>query len=185
MLGLLKKPPKLYKQQAEIVYSKVTEASRNEAFFKSFDITDDFDGRFEVLCLYSYLAMAGIENCLERASRVTQKYFNLVFKDIEYSLREIGVGDLGVPKHMKRMMKGFNGRYHSYEDGLLCYKVDKSILIEALRRNIYGTRETVDIKTVERLADYVANTFEAVLSHNEDAYSQKDSVLFAEYTAAK
>jgi cytochrome b pre-mRNA-processing protein 3 len=58
-----------------------------------------------------------------------------MFVDMDHALRESGVGDLSVGKHMRRMMKAFNGRMAAYEAGL----ADAALLAAALRRNVYGT----------------------------------------------
>jgi cytochrome b pre-mRNA-processing protein 3 len=48
----------------------------------------------------------------------------------------MGVGDLSVGKHVKRMARAFYGRILSYEAGLAG---DDSALAVALARNVFGT----------------------------------------------
>jgi cytochrome b pre-mRNA-processing protein 3 len=72
---------------------------------------------------------------------------------MELSLREMGVGDLGVPKHMKRMMQGFNGRANHYEAAILTN--DREELKQALIQNVYGTVNRVENKNIESLLDYI------------------------------
>jgi cytochrome b pre-mRNA-processing protein 3 len=59
-----------------------------------------------------------------------------MFADFDRSLREMGVGDLSVGKHVKRMARAFYGRILSYEGGLAR---DDSVLVAALARNVFGT----------------------------------------------
>src|SRR5260370_17484021 len=59
-----------------------------------------------------------------------------MFADFDRSLREMGVGDLSVGKHMKRMARAFYGRILSYEAGLAG---GDSALAIALARNVFGT----------------------------------------------
>ena len=56
-------------------------------------------------------------------------------------LREMGAGDLGVGKRVKKMAQGFYGRVSAYETGLAG---DGPGLEAALRRNLYGTLDQVD-----------------------------------------
>jgi cytochrome b pre-mRNA-processing protein 3 len=71
---------------------------------------------------------------------------------MDQTLREMGIGDMGIPKHMRKMMKGFNGRMHAYEEALT-----QGRLAGALRKNLYGTLERPD---EEKLAKMEANALE-------------------------
>jgi cytochrome b pre-mRNA-processing protein 3 len=75
------------------------------------------------------------------AAAFAQALFDLMFADIDRSLREMGVGDLGVGRHVKRMAQGFYGRIAAYEGGL---EGDDDALRDALRRNLYGTVEPAE-----------------------------------------
>ena len=52
------------------------------------------------------------------------------------NLREIGIGDLKVPKEMRRMGEAFYGRAQAYRAALA--DSDDEALMTALARNIYG-----------------------------------------------
>ena len=71
-------------------------------------------------------------------------------RDMDHNLREMGVGDLAVPKQIKRMMEAFYGRARSYESALAAD--DPAALAQALARNVFagGTAGGV-----ARLAGYV------------------------------
>jgi cytochrome b pre-mRNA-processing protein 3 len=82
-----------------------------------------------------------------------QALFDVFFKNIDKNLREMGIGDLGVPKHMKRMMQGFNGRANEYEKAVA--ENDHASLQQAVIRNIYGTVENPDPEVVALMALYI------------------------------
>jgi cytochrome b pre-mRNA-processing protein 3 len=58
-----------------------------------------------------------------------------IFDDLDASLREMGAGDLGVGKRVKKMGEAFYGRVAAYDAGLAAGRE----LEGALRRNLYGT----------------------------------------------
>ncbi len=40
------------------------------------------------------------------------------FEDVDHSIRELGIGDMGVPKRMKKLARMFYGRANSYGEAL-------------------------------------------------------------------
>ncbi len=137
--------------KAKSFYEAAVLQSRIPVFYESYGVPDSVDGRFEMTALHCFILMY----CFQRAGdkKLSQALFDVFFLRMDRSLREMGVGDLGVPKHMKRMMNGFNGRADNYEAALKAN--DKQQLKEALVRNVYGTVDRVSDKAVEMLADYV------------------------------
>jgi cytochrome b pre-mRNA-processing protein 3 len=85
-----------------------------------------------------------------------------MFADFDRSLREMGVGDLSVGKHVKRMARAFYGRILSYEAGLAG---DDSALAAALARNVFGTVSAPDC-AVEEMAAYVRSTVRGLRSQS-------------------
>ena len=150
MLEPLKKK-NLYAQAAEAAYAAMLEHIRKPAFYKDYGVPDTFDGRFELLVLHAFLV---IERAGSEGQEFAQALFDVLFADMDQTLREIGIGDMGVPKHMRRMMKAFNGRMHAYHAGPLG---------TALGRNLYGTLPQGFIP-VEKMAAYVLECREALKS---------------------
>ena len=59
---------------------------------------------------------------------------------MDRSLRELGIGDLGVPKRMKKMAEGFYGRAAAYGAALVAN--DQRGLAEAIARNVFQGTQT-------------------------------------------
>jgi len=83
------------------------------------------------------------------AADMAQDLTDLAFHRLDQGLREIGIGDMGVPKRMKVLAKHFYGRAAVYHAALASGDRDK--LIEALRRNVFGGAKG----DVEELAGWV------------------------------
>ena len=117
----------------ESFYKAATDLARAPVFYTRFAVPDTNDGRFDLLCLTLSLFLFRIQR---DDPATAQAVFDLAFKDMERGLREAGVGDLGVPKHMKRMIQGFYGRSASYYEAL--EQSDVASLSAVLTRNLYN-----------------------------------------------
>jgi cytochrome b pre-mRNA-processing protein 3 len=85
--------------------------------------------------------------------------------DMDHSLRELGIGDQGVPKRMKKLANMFYGRADSY--GAALSKGDARELALALHRNIRP--ETPEWPNVSELAEYLVNADAALRKVPVDA----------------
>ena len=124
------------------IYMAVVLQARNPAFYDALGVPDTFDGRFDLIVLHAMLVMRRLREEGPALEDLTQGLFDYMFKDMDRSLREIGVGDMGVGKHVKKMAKAFYGRAEEYEIG-----IDGSAesIDVALKRNIYrSTTPTED-----------------------------------------
>jgi cytochrome b pre-mRNA-processing protein 3 len=117
-------------------YRWVVEQSRRPVFFTDYGVPDTLDGRFELICLHAFLYLHRLKSDRPQASRFCQELFDVMFADMDRSLREMGKSDLGVGKEVKRMARGFYGRIRAYEDGLAG---EDRVLAAALARNLFGT----------------------------------------------
>jgi hypothetical protein len=71
---------------------------------------------------------------------------------MDNNLREMGVGDLSVPKETRRIGEAIYGRALAYRSALAT--LGEKALVEALTRNIYGGA-SVSPATPARLATYI------------------------------
>ncbi len=117
------------------LYGAIVAQARQPAFYSDFGVPDTVEGRFELIVLHLVLFL----HCLGRgpaASSVGQQLFDVFCRDLDDNLREMGVGDLAVPKRMRRFGEAFYGRQAAY-----CAAVavpDGQELEKAFARNIFG-----------------------------------------------
>lgn len=140
-----------YEQKANDVYGKALSHVRQSSFYEEYEVPDTLDGRFDLLILHAFLVVNRMNAEDEQGHDFNQELFDAMFADIDQTLREIGIGDTGIPKHMRRMMRGFNGRMHTYAEAL---DSEKS-LQQSLSRNLYGTHEDVSDQVLSKMAVYV------------------------------
>ncbi|KQP51976.1 ubiquinol-cytochrome C chaperone family protein [Methylobacterium sp. Leaf108] len=139
---------RLFKREAprglavETLHRRINDASRQPGLYTGLGVPDTVEGRFECLCLHVILVLRRLETLPEPAADVAQDLVNAVFLQLDSSLRELGVGDFGVPKRMKKLGAAFYGRAETY--GAALATKDGEALATALARNVIGTPEPGD-----------------------------------------
>ena len=157
------------KEQAKRLYAACLKHSRQPYFYQDYKVPDSFDGRFDLLVLHIFLI---IHRLGPKEAAYNQTLFDVMFADMDQTLREKGIGDMGVPKHMKRMMLAFNGRMHAYEDG-----IKNDTLKEALKRNLYGTVSKVKEETLDNMTAYIQKTLKELKDKNNEAVKNGEAVF--------
>ena len=123
--------------------------ARHASFYQDGQVPDTFDGRFEMVVAFVGLCVARLQAEGRLGQKMAQSLFDVTFLNLELACRESGIGDLSIPRHMKRMMAGFNGRLQAYQ---------ADDLTQAVRHNIYGTLESIDGDIIKNMADYFNQT---------------------------
>lgn len=142
---------KKWEGPARSLYESVVAQARRPEFYRDLGVPDTVDGRFELVALHGYLLLRRLRPMQDGAG-LAQTLFDVIFADMDASLREMGAGDLGVGKRVKVMAKGFYGRMAAYDAGL----AGEAPLTEALRRNLYGTVEPAP-DVLAAMAAYLRN----------------------------
>lgn len=141
------------KPAAAALYRAVVAQAREPAFFVMYGVPDTVDGRFDLIALHMFLVLHRLKQD-SRAAGLSQIVFDTMFEDMDRSLREMGVGDLGVGRRVRAMGEALYGRIAAYEAGL---DAGDAELSGALRRNLYGTVEEASLpaSTLTALCGYV------------------------------
>ncbi len=140
-----------FQAKTRTYYMAAQSQARLPVFYEDYNVPDTPYGRFDMIALHCYLLIRRLNKAGE--TKLSQAIFDLMFKTLALGMREMGVGDLGVPKKMKKFMHYFNGRATQYEQLLMAG--DDVGLKEALRRNVYGTADNVNDSDLDKMADYI------------------------------
>lgn len=116
-------------------YATLTKAARHPYLYEVLDVPDTVMGRFEMLSAILILYFRRTRKSGTSGQEIAQEIVDAFFEDVDHSIRELGVGDVGVPKRMKKFAGMFYGRLESYAVAL--DSNDREALAAALRRNIY------------------------------------------------
>ncbi len=117
------------------LYTAAVEAARAPIYFTQYGVADTLDGRFDLVGLFTALVIRRLRDLPAPGPVLAQAVFDAMFADMDFNLRELGVGDLSLPKRMKAMWEGFHGRALAYQ-GVL-ETGDLAGLEAALARNVW------------------------------------------------
>jgi cytochrome b pre-mRNA-processing protein 3 len=134
-------------------YESIVAAARQPLFFRDWNVPDTALGRFESLSLHMILFLHRTKNASAAAQGLAQEVVEEFFKDVDHSLRELGIGDAGVPKRMKKLAKMFYGRAASYDSAI--NNSDREALAQALQRNMLP--DVTEWRHGAEFAGYVLN----------------------------
>lgn len=126
------------RDDAAALYRAVVERARQPHWFQDGAVADTIDGRFDMIAAVLSLVLLRIEREPEGAAlgvALAERFVD----DMDPQLREIGIGDIVVGKHMGRMMGMLGGRLGAYREGL-----ESGDLTRALVRNLYREQPPAD-----------------------------------------
>lgn len=116
---------------------RIEAASDRPGLYAACGIPRNSEGRFEAMCLHAILVLRRLRALPPPAADVAQDLVNEIFARLDGTLREMGVGDMAVPKRMKKLAGAFYGRAASYDSALL--SGDEAALAGVLARNVLAS----------------------------------------------
>jgi cytochrome b pre-mRNA-processing protein 3 len=169
------------------LYGVIVAQARLPVFYGGYGVPDTIQGRFDLIVLHLVLVLARVGQEDGTGRSVGQKLFDQFCRDLDDNLREMGVGDLAVPKRMRSFAEAFYGRQAAYLAALTAS--DQRELENALARNIFEAAkgESGPARLTARLAAYVRATlrqfeaqdravFEASLLRGQVAFPKPETI---------
>ncbi len=129
MLNLLRKKPSR-KREGAALYEPLVSRARSPVFFTDFAVADSIDGRFDLVVLHAWLALAALKAA--GLDQQAQGLTDAIFTGFDEAMREQGAGDMGLGRKMKAFADAFYGRLSAYEQA-----GDEEALTAAIARNLY------------------------------------------------
>src|ERR1700683_4586156 len=110
---------RLFRRDAEkrtiaALYGMIVTQARSHAFYASYGVPDTIEGRFALILLHLVLVLRRLARDDGPARSFGQRLFDTFCCDLDDNLRQMGIGDLAVPKHMRRFGEAFYGRQAAY-----------------------------------------------------------------------
>jgi cytochrome b pre-mRNA-processing protein 3 len=127
IFGSFRKP----RDETAALYRAVVAKARQPHWYVAGAVPDTIDGRFDMIAAVLAMVMLRLE-ADPAGARASTHLSEAFVDDMDPQLREIGIGDLLVGKHVGRMMGMLGGRLGAYRDGLAA-----GDLAPALVRNLY------------------------------------------------
>lgn len=148
------------------LYGMIVAQARSPAFYEGYAVPDTVDGRFEMVTLHTVLLLCRLEAQSGDVRRLGQGLFDAFCRDMDASMREMGVGDLAVPRKMRRIGEAFYGRQAAYREALAA--ATDAPLMASLNRNVYAG--AAPEWAAERLAHYMRATAAALAAQDDAAF---------------
>ena len=145
----------------EAIYGMIVTQARDQVFYRDLGVADTVNGRFDLLLLHLWMVLRRFRS-MEGAASISQALFDRFCEDMDANLREMGVGDLTVPKRMQAFGEAFYGRAAAYD---AAFTAGADAPAYALRKNILNGE---DMENARRLATY-AQAVMADLDRLDDA----------------
>jgi cytochrome b pre-mRNA-processing protein 3 len=119
----------------ELVYGDIVAAARLPRLYRDLGVPDTVMGRFDCLALHLVLVLRRLRALPPPADGLAQELVDRFFADLDAALRQIGIGDVSVPKKVKKLGQAFYGRAEAYE-AALAQDAAANALDQALARNV-------------------------------------------------
>ncbi len=148
----------------EAIYGMIVTQAREPIFYRDLGVPDTVNGRFDLLVLHLWMvirrlksiegghsqgdALMFFKNGRSGRTGLSQALFDRFCEDMDANLREMGVGDLTVPKRMQAFGEAFYGRAAAYD---LAVSLGAEPLSQALCKNVVNGE---GIENARRLAIY-------------------------------
>jgi cytochrome b pre-mRNA-processing protein 3 len=132
----------------EAIYGMIVTQAREPLFYRDLGVPDTVNGRFDLLLLHLWMVLRRLKP-MEDGTGLSQALFDRFCDDMDANLREMGVGDLTVPKRMQAFGEAFYGRAAAYD---LALTAGEEPLAQALCKNILNGEK---IAQARQLAVYV------------------------------
>jgi len=150
----------------DVIYTQIVAAARQPVPYSHWLVPDTPLGRFEMIGLHMFLFLHRIREEKGAVSELGQDVTDMFFTEVDHSLRELGIGDVSMPKRMKKLARMYYGRFESYGGALDAG--DEAMLEEALKRNI---RPDADAwPQAAELARYVVAANTALMDQTTDGF---------------
>lgn len=152
-------------RRAEKIYGAVVTAARQPAFYSVLGVPDTPAGRFELVVLHLYLALEALQG--PDAETIRQRAIEAFVNDMDDCMREMGVGDLTVPKKVKRAAAAFYERATIYQRDLA--DAAQTSLVRSLKHQLLEAGAARE-DAAEALARYVREASAALSTQDFDEW---------------
>jgi cytochrome b pre-mRNA-processing protein 3 len=170
--GLFRRAPK--QGTIHALYGAIVAQARSAVFYGGYGVPDTVAGRLEMILIHAFLFSRRARAGSDATRELGQRVFDTFCDDMDANLREMGVGDLAVPKHMQRIGEAFYGRTAAYDTALKAG--EDAALRLAVTRNVFGEGAQPP-ERAQRLAAYI-RAADVHLAEQNNTYLAQGRISF-------
>lgn len=155
-------------REGEPLYAAIVDRARQPHWYVEGGVPDTIDGRFDMVAAVLAMVLLRLETDGERAATLSASLAECFIEDMDVQLRQQGVGDIMVGKHIGKMMGMLGGRLGAYREGLAGGDLDGAIVrnvwrgdtpppaaLAHVREGLVGFRSDLNAIGVDRLREGV------------------------------
>lgn len=121
-------------EKARSLYGSIVTQARSRGFYAHWGVPDTAEGRFEMIVLHLVMVLHRLGREGQAGQRLARALTEAFAVDLDDNLREMSVGDLAVPRHVKRAVGALHERHVSY--GAALAASDDAPLTAALKARL-------------------------------------------------
>jgi len=134
------------------LWHRVVAIAREKEWYRTCGVADTLPGRFDLITLVLSLVMLRMER--EEALIPPSVWLTELFvEDMDAQLREQGVGDVGISKHVGKLMGTLGGRLDAYRAAMAA---GEDAMVEAVRRNVTLLPDAAPLLVAQRARAFAA-----------------------------
>ena len=137
----------------DALFEAIVAAARQPVLYAHWGMPDTPLGRYESVGLHMILFLHRTRAEGTELEALARDVVDEFFREVDHSIRELGVGDAGVPKRMKKLLRMFYGRIGPYWEAI--DSQDVSALAAAVERNIAPDAGAHESLNAHALAAYM------------------------------
>jgi cytochrome b pre-mRNA-processing protein 3 len=134
-----------------LLYEAIIAEARLPHWYIEGHVADSIDGRFDMVNVVLALVLIRMEALGHEADVPSSLLAESFVTDMDGQLRELGIGDIVVGKHIGRMMGALGGRLGAYREGFGAGGDPR----DALLRNVYRG-QTPDVRALDHVVAALA-----------------------------
>ena len=115
------------------LYAGVVKIGRDAVWYTEGGVPDTLDGRFDMIAAVLALVLLRLERHGAATAQASVLLTELFIDDMDGSIRQMGIGDLMVGKHVGRMMSALGGRLAAFREAVAAGTGFEA----AIRRNVF------------------------------------------------
>ncbi|MGE0289916.1 MAG: ubiquinol-cytochrome C chaperone family protein [Bradyrhizobium sp.] len=139
----------------EAIYGTIVTQAREPLFYRDLGVPDTVNGRFDLVLLHLWLVLRRLKSA-DSGAALSQALFDHFCNDMDDNLREMGVGDLAVPRRMQAFGEAFYGRTAAYDMALT---EGREALAGAICRNVLGGEKMEKARELSAYAEAAMAAF--------------------------
>jgi cytochrome b pre-mRNA-processing protein 3 len=125
-------PDKRQRAALAPLYAAIVAEGRDPFWYREGEVPDTLDGRFDMIAALTALVLLRLEVEGEAGRGPAVLLTEIFIDDMDATMRQLGIGDYVVGKHVGRMVSALGGRLAALRAAR-----DSGSLAEAVRRNIF------------------------------------------------